>query len=187
MSNHVHLIAIPADGASLAMALGHAHSQYALAFNRGKERIGHLWQNRFHSCALQGSHLMRALRYVELNPVRAGLARAGWDWPWSSALAHVHGIDDPLMGGDWAGWFRGWDAAGWRACLGADLADGELQTIRRSTQTGEPFGTGEFIRDLEHQIGKTLRVGDRGRPKRAPMPIAGPMRVPTFRFQESGM
>ena len=55
---------------------------------------------------------MRALRYVELNPVRAGLAESGWDWPWSSALAHVHGIDDPLMRSDWPQWFRGWDY-GW--------------------------------------------------------------------------
>src|SRR5579872_2678162 len=97
MTNHVHLIVIPEDAASMALALGQAHSQYALAMNRRRESVGHLWQNRFRSCALQGSHLFRALRYVELNPVRAGLAPSGWEWAWSSALAHVHGIDDPLM------------------------------------------------------------------------------------------
>jgi putative transposase len=188
MTNHVHLILIPDDGASLALALGHAHSQYALAFNRSKEKVGHLWQNRFHSCTLQASHLIRALRYVELNPVRAGLAGSALDWPWSSARAHVlHGLADPLMGGDWPEWFRGWDYAGWKECLGSDLADGELQTIRRATRTGEPFGTGEFLRELEQQLGKSLHVGDRGRPKKQSKPLPCMDHPRSYLFHESAL
>jgi hypothetical protein len=72
-----------------ARTLRHAHSEYALARNRAGGRSGHLWQNRFFSCPLNFSHLIAALRYVDLNPVRAGLCLQAWDWPWSSASAHI--------------------------------------------------------------------------------------------------
>ena len=81
MTNHVHLIAVPDRETSLAQALGRTHSEYALALNRAQGRSGHIWQNRYFSCALSASHLWSAVRYVELNPVRAGLATAAWEWP----------------------------------------------------------------------------------------------------------
>ena len=76
MTNHVHLVAIPERPDSLARALGQSHSRYAQRFNRRYGRTGHLWQNRFYSCPLGRTHLVRALLYVDLNPVRAGLGRA---------------------------------------------------------------------------------------------------------------
>jgi putative transposase len=167
MTNHVHLIAVPDDPTSLALALGKAHSQYTLEVNRLRKSVGHLWQNRFYSCAMQESHLFRALQYVELNPVRAGLVLSAWEWPWSSALAHIHGIDDPLMTWDWQEWFRGgWDYAGWMANLGPELAPEDLQAIRRSTRNGEPFGSADFVHDLERQAGRSLQVRRRGRPRK---------------------
>jgi putative transposase len=72
MTNHVHLVVIPTRAESLAQALGRAHSWYAQRFNRRYRRSGHLWQNRFYSCPLGSSQLVRALAYVDLNPVRAG-------------------------------------------------------------------------------------------------------------------
>jgi putative transposase len=72
--NHVHLIAVPRRADSLALTLDRTQSEYALAWNRTRGGSGHLWQNRFFSCALDETHAVRALRYVELNPVRAGLA-----------------------------------------------------------------------------------------------------------------
>ena len=74
MTNHVHLILIPETPESLALTLGQAHSQYSLEQNRRQRRVGHLWQNRFFSCALEPSHLLAAMHYVELNPVRAGMS-----------------------------------------------------------------------------------------------------------------
>ena len=81
MPNHVHLIAAPESEASLARALGRTHSEFALALNRTEGRTGHVFQNRFFSCVLGGTHLLRALRYVERNPVRAGLAAVAWGGP----------------------------------------------------------------------------------------------------------
>jgi putative transposase len=72
MSNHVHLIAIPALADSLLLALKHTHERYAGYFNARHASSGHVWQGRFYSCPLDPPHLWTALRYAELNPVRAG-------------------------------------------------------------------------------------------------------------------
>jgi putative transposase len=93
----------PPRADSLARALGRNHSCYARRFNLRYHRSGHLCQNhfysyRFYSCPLGGSHLPRALAYVDLNPVRAGLVGRAADYPWSSARAHVAGVgQDPCV------------------------------------------------------------------------------------------
>ena len=87
MPNHVHLVAVPDASDSLANALRRAHGRYAMYLNARRGRSGHLWQNRFYSCALDGAHLAVALRYVERNPVRAGLAESVEQYRWSSAAA----------------------------------------------------------------------------------------------------
>ena len=92
MTNHVHLVAIPERPDSLARALGQSHSRYAQRFNRRYGRSGHLWQNRFYSCPLGRTHLVRALLYGDLNPVRAGLVGRAEEYPWSSARAHLDGV-----------------------------------------------------------------------------------------------
>ena len=91
MTNHVHLVAIPERPDSLARALGQCRSRYAQGFNRRYGRTGDLWQNRFYSCPLGRTQLVRALLYVDLNPVRAGLVGRAEEYPWSSARAHAEG------------------------------------------------------------------------------------------------
>ena len=88
MTNHIHVIAVPQRADSLANAFRHAHSIYALRFNRKYRFSGHLWQDRFYSCALDERHMWATIRYVELNPVRAGLTSKASDYPWSSPLSH---------------------------------------------------------------------------------------------------
>ena len=73
MTNHVHLVAVPERADSFARGLGRAHYLYARALHERRGGSGHLWQNRFFSCPLDRDHLWTALRYVDLNPVRAGL------------------------------------------------------------------------------------------------------------------
>ena len=91
MTNHVHLVAIPDSPTSLARGVGGANFRYTLRFNRRYQRSGHLWQNRFYSFALGRDHLLAALAYVDLNPVRAGMERRAADYPFSSAAAHRSG------------------------------------------------------------------------------------------------
>jgi putative transposase len=169
MTNHVHLIAIPERENSLARALARTHSEYALAINHAQGWSGHVWQNRFFSCLLDGSHLLRALRYVELNPVRAELASAPWNWPWSSAHAHTRDrVLDPVLDGRWAEYFGGWNYGEWREILSAGMSGGECDTVRHATHTGEPLGSREFVTTLERQAGRRLRVLARGRPPKQP-------------------
>lgn len=77
MSNHVHLIAVPHTTEGLGQVLKQAHGRYAAYWNARQSSSGHAWQGRFYSCPLDESHLWKALRYVELNPVRAGMVKVG--------------------------------------------------------------------------------------------------------------
>lgn len=81
MSNHVHLVGVPERAESLARALQSTHGRYASYWNAAHRVCGHAWQGRFYSCPLDEGHLWRALRYVELNPVRAGIAAEAAAWP----------------------------------------------------------------------------------------------------------
>ena len=88
MSNHIHLIAVPKREESLAKAIGRTHFLYTQYLHRLHGRSGHLWQNRFSSCALDEPHCWAALCYAERNPVRARMVRKAWRYRWSSAAAH---------------------------------------------------------------------------------------------------
>ena len=85
--NHVHLIVIPRTSEALWQTLKQTHGRYAWYWNARWSSTGHVWQGRFYSCPLDDSHLWAALRYVEVNPVRAGMVSAAQQWPWSSAPA----------------------------------------------------------------------------------------------------
>jgi len=96
MPNHVHLIAVPPSEDGLRRAIGEAHRRYTRRVNFREGWRGHLWQGRFASYPLDEPYLLAAARYIEQNPVRAGLAGTPWEYPWSSAAAHVAGEDDAL-------------------------------------------------------------------------------------------
>ena len=169
MTNHVHLIAVPENQGSLARALGRAHSEYALALNRSTGRSGHIWQNRFFSCPLDEPHLYTAMRYIELNAVRANLVGEPWDWPWCSARAlTVDSALDMVLDCRWKEYFGGWNFAEWKEILSAGMNEADLDAVRRATRTGEPLGSREFLVSLERRSGKLLRVRERGRPKAIP-------------------
>ena len=167
MTNHVHLVAIPERADSLARTLGQTHSEYAQVVNRSQSRTGHLWQNRFFSCPLDPPHLENVVRYVDLNPVRAGLAASAWEWPWSSARAHCGaGAGDPVLDCDWERRAGPWGRAGWKERLSIEMAEEECAAVRRATWTGEPLGSAEFVRRLERVAGRRLRVYECGRPRK---------------------
>jgi putative transposase len=100
MDNHVHFVAIPGNEGSLSKSYGQAHHRYSFYYNKKMNASGHLWQARFYSCLLDERHLISAIRYVERNPVRAGLARKAWEWNWSSARARIGRVDTHLKLGD---------------------------------------------------------------------------------------
>lgn len=156
MTNHVHLVVVPEREDSLARALGRTHNDYARWLHVRQGLTGHLWQNRFYSCVLGGGHVWRAMRYVELNPVRAGMVERAWDWRWSSALAHLGQRPDEWL--DLADWREVYTAAEWRERLESGTqARAEIEELRSATRTGRPWGETSWIVGLEGRVGRTLR------------------------------
>jgi putative transposase len=123
------------------------------------------WQGRFYSCPLDETHLWEALRYTELNPVRAGLVAKAEDWEWSSGGAHCGTARaDAYLAME--SWQARWSVCEWRTFLAAGEAQSELTAIRNCTYTGRPLGTTEFIRSLERETNRSLTVQKRGRPRK---------------------
>ena len=97
MPNHVHLIAVPSSEEGLRQAIGEAHRRYTRRVNFREGWRGHLWQGRFASYIMDEAYLLVSTRYVEFNPVRAGLVEKPEEYQWSSAAAHMSGRDDALV------------------------------------------------------------------------------------------
>jgi putative transposase len=158
MSNHVHLLAVPRDEDSLALGLGRAHERYTRRINFRERWRGYLWQGRFFSCPLDERGAMAVLRYIELNPVRAGLVREAEAWEWSSARGHVRGRGDKVAKG---GAF-GMSGGQWRSFLREAADEDELRRIRRCVTSGRPMGSEAFVEKVERLVKRTLRPGKPG-------------------------
>ena len=165
MSNHVHLIAIPHAEDALAKAIGRTHFRYSQYINRFHRRSGHLWQGRFYSCALDERHFWLAMKYVELNPVRARLHRKPWRYAWSSAAAHVDaGATSDLL--NLSEWYDRISAERWREELSMDMSETDISRLRSKTYTGRPLGSDSFLSKLERVLGRRVRPLPVGRPKK---------------------
>lgn len=163
MTNHVHLVVVPEREDSLAKGLRDAHTVYAMRFNLRTGLSGHVWQGRFHSCVLDDAHLWAAVRYVERNPVRAGMVEHAEDYPWSSAAAHCGLRADALISDefpvkgvveDWAAWLRN------------EEDEDAVTRIRRQTHTGRPCGAPAFLTRLGSLLHRDLHPGKRGRKRK---------------------
>ncbi|NWF85105.1 MAG: transposase [Bryobacteraceae bacterium] len=157
MPNHIHLVAVPERADSLAVLLRRVHGRYAQMVNARRLRSGHLWQNRFYSCALSPSHLWRALAYVERNPVRAGIAGRAEDYRWSSAAAHLGLAKDRYALLDMEFWREQGGAAGWSELLAQPEQALEMRLPRRCTYAGRPLGDQEYVAMFEERFGRVWR------------------------------
>lgn len=183
MNNHVHLVAVPARAESLAKTLAGVHLKYAQFINRAHDRSGHLWQNRFYSCPLDGEHELAAVRYVERNPVRARLVRLAWRYPWSSAAVRCGGstpqprsspssrkkygdrisvTPEELLEPDI--WRERYRPQQWRRILQQPDDEALVKRLRRNTFNGRPLGSDRFIAKLEAALNRKLRQPKMGRP-----------------------
>ena len=115
---------------------------------------------------LDEEHFRAATAYVERNPVRAKMASMAWEYPWSSASAHVDGKDaSGLL--DLAAWRqRLAPGVDWREALRRPSDDAAVARLRRATMTGRPLGSDTFISKLEALVGRRLRPLPVGRPKK---------------------
>lgn len=162
MPNHVHLIAVPESEDGLRRAIGETHRRYTRYINFREKWKGHLWQGRFASFLMDENYLLAAIRYIELNPVKAGFVKKPEHYLWSSAKAHMSGKDDKLVTvkpllkliNDW------------REFLFSGYTKEEEFLLLRHEQTGRPLGNTLFIKRLENKLSRNLTLRKAGRPKK---------------------
>jgi len=159
MSNHVHLILVPSTEDGLRASLGDAHRQYTRHVNIREGCRGHLWQERFHSFAMDEYYLLAAVRYVELNPVHAHMVKSAEDYRWSSARAHLSAKDDKLV--RVAPMLE--RVSNWQSYLDCNLDESTKEAFRMHGRTGRPLGDEAFLERLENIAGRLLRPQKPGR------------------------
>ncbi len=154
MSNHVHMIVVGGCGTSIPRAIGNTHREFSRMRNQRNAVTGHLWASRFFSTALDEPHLWAAIRYVELNPLRAGIVDDATVFEWSSARAHSDGRRDDLLDPDrpFPGPIGHWSQ--WLAC---GLEDETLSRLRENTASGTPTGSAGFVAEIERRLERRVR------------------------------
>jgi len=182
MTNHVHLVVVPSTASGLHQALKAIHGQYAQRVNRIHELKGHLWQGRFFSSALDSNYFRNAVRYVELNPLQAGLVGKAEEYRWSSAAAHCGLRHDPLIDGRPPSIAFN-DIANWSDWLAAGLPQKARELLCRNIRRNLPCGSESFIEHLETISGRRLKHKPAGRPPDARRPASGQAQLP---LEESG-
>ncbi len=164
MTNHAHFIAVPEETDSLARCFADTHVRYTRRINKRHDWKGHLWQARFGSSVLDERYLLAAVRYVEQNPVRAGIVTEPGEYPWSSAGWHL-GMRpaDPLVKND--GILRKL-VGDWATYLQQKDKKKTIETIRQEVLVNRPVGEEHFIKNLEDRFQCDLLRKTPGRPRK---------------------
>jgi len=160
MPNHAHLILSPSHTDGIRAALSRVHRIYAGHIHAREKRTGHFWQGRFGCVAMDEAHLMAAIPYVALNPVRARLVQHAEEWRWSSVHAHL----DPRRG-------DGLTDTGpvrariddFAALLRAGEDEAASMALRRAETIGRPLGDGAFLDRVKAALGRNPEPRKRGR------------------------
>jgi putative transposase len=169
MTNHVHLLVTPEKSdscAKLMKHLGQLHTQYV---NRIYRRTGSLWENRFKSCLVQSEHyVLECYRYIELNPVRAGMVEHPREYPWSSYLANAEGKSNPFLRGHPEylnlGSFDSVRRKVYASLFGSHTDSSEADGIRSATRGGFALGDQSFRERIAQRLERRVERGTPGRP-----------------------
>lgn len=175
MTNHVHLLVSAERGGApgeLMKALGQRYVQY---FNRTYRRSGSLWEGRFRSCLTEAEdYLLACQRYIELNPVRAGMVVHPAEYRWSSYRANAQGEADALIQPHGVYQALGGDApdrqAAYRELFRHELEPGLVDEIRRATNGNFALGGERFSTEIAAALGRRVTPGKSGRPRKVEEP-----------------
>jgi putative transposase len=171
MTNHVHLLLTPGDAGALSAALQALGRRFVPYINHNYGRSGTLWEGRFKANIVQEeAYLLTCYRYIELNPVRAGMVRAPQGYPWSSYRANALGEASSLLTPHEI--YRALGATArerqtaYRDLVAAQLNPDALREVRSCLQTGTPLGNDRFRDQIEQTLGVRVGYNKRGRPKK---------------------
>ena len=162
MTNHVHVLATPARKDSLPKMMQSLGRIYVRYYNDKHSRTGTLWEGRYKAAIIDHEdYLFLCMRYIELNPVRAGMVKTAGDYAWSSFRANAFGVRDNLLRPHAVYLSLGADTrsrcAGYRAATGAPVSALDLARIRDATQFAWGLGNERFLQRLQ----MLARRGDR--------------------------
>jgi putative transposase len=174
MSNHVHLLLSPSCSESCQTMMKELAQRYSQYFNRTYARSGPLWTGRYYSCIAESAvYVLACYRYIEMNPVRAGIVGHPAEYKWSSYLANAEGVDDRLTSPHQELIALGDGQAArqhaYKNLFGEALEPPLLVRIRESTLGGYPLASEEFKAQIAAKFGTKLEPSRPGPRPAAPL------------------
>jgi len=169
MTNHVHLLMTPSDEHGISKLMSLVGKDYVMYVNRVRRRSGTLWEGRHKSSLVSAEeYLLNCYRYIELNPVRAGIAKSPGDFPWSSYACHALGRPDRLVQDHSLYMALGRTAVerrqAYREFLGNTSYDREIDAIRAASSRNFPLGDDRFQLQIQATLNRDIGHPSRGRP-----------------------
>ncbi|MHB1374729.1 MAG: transposase [Thauera sp.] len=167
MTNHVHLLVTPATHTGVAQMMQAIGRRYVRHFNDTQGRTGALWEGRYRATVVESArYLLACMRYIELNPVRANLARTPGDYRWSSYRCNAHGQPDPLVvvHDEYQALARDAEARmrAYRQLFCVDAHDARYEDIRLAASKAWALGSDRFIAEIERLCGRRATARPRG-------------------------
>jgi len=171
MNNHIHILATPASREGIGLMMQATGRRYVPYINQKYNTSGSLWEGRYKASLVQDEHyLLTCMRYIELNPVRAGMVKSSAHHRWSSYRANVQGKDNPLVTihpeYKRLGRNSAQRCAAYRELFKGHVEAEDLNDIRSAWQTGTPLGNDRFRDKIEEKLKCKVGYSRRGRPKR---------------------
>ncbi|MCV2359491.1 transposase [Paucibacter sp. TC2R-5] len=171
MDNHLHLLATPEVDQGISQMMQALGRRYVVWFNHKYGRSGTLWEGRFRAALIDSErYLMACMRYIELNPVRAGMCASAEAYPWSSCAHHLGRRSDPLINDHALFWSLGNTPfereLAYRELLDQGLPEPERLQFHDAAMKGRPIGSPEFLKSLADKTLLPLALRPRGRPRK---------------------
>jgi putative transposase len=175
MDNHLHLLLTPPAADALSRMMQALGRRYVAWFNARHQRSGTLWEGRFRAGLVEGErHLLACMRYIELNPVRAGLCLEATQWPWSSAAHHLGLWRSALITEHELYWSLGNTPFerehAYRELIGQGASLAEQAQFTDAVLRGRPVGSETFLKPLAERHPKVAVKRPRGRPRKTSPP-----------------
>ena len=171
MTNHVHLLLTPSQSSSAGNLMQRLGQRYVHYINRTYKRSGTLWEGRFRSCVIQQQeYLFVCQRYIEMNPVRAGMVKQPGEYRWSSYQVNGQGKSSDLVTHHVLYRDLGQSSAerqlAYRELFRHELQPGAIDKIRKATNGNFALGSSRFTEEISKMLGRRVTPGKAGRPKK---------------------